>query len=333
MAEKRMLNNDQVAAHNLVPIKYNWAWELYKNGMANHWVAEEVSMAEDIKQWNATDVLTDHERHLIRRVMGFFSTAEGLVAGNLTLSVYRYCTNPETRQYVIRQALEEAVHSDCMLYIIQSLRLGEEETFGAYNDVPAIKNKDEFLMQYTNAVLDPTFSTATKEGAQTFLKSLIAFYIILEGISFYGGFAAIEAMRRQNKLPGLGQQFQYIARDESLHLAAGIYIINQIKEENPELWDAELQQWTIDTVKEFVELEKAYNREILPHGLVGFQSHQVDDYVEYIADRRLGKIDLPRQFHKKNPFPWMSESFDLQKEQNFFEGKVTDYSKAATLTW
>lgn len=161
----------------------------------------------------------------------------------------------------------------------------------------------------------------------------MGFYVILEGIFFYGGFAAIESMRRNNKMRGMGQQFQYISRDETIHLNFGIDLINGIKQENPEAWDEEMKSWVTDKVKRAVELESAYNKDILPTGLVGFKSDQVDQYIQYIADRRLERIGLPKQYYATNPFPWMSESFDLVKEQNFFEGRVVDYQKSSSLSW
>lgn len=329
---KRLINNDQVDAHQLMPLKYTWAWEHYLNGNANHWTPNEVPMSEDIKQWKGND-LSGSERLLVQRVMGFFSTAEGMVANNLCLSVYKYVTVPEARQYILRQALEEAIHSHTMLYIIESLGLDEAETFGMYVERESIADKDEFVMELTSDILREDFETHTLSGKKTFIKNLVGFYVILEGIFFYGGFAAIESMRRNNKMRGMGQQFQYISRDETIHLNFGIDLINGIKQENPEAWDEEMKSWVIDKVKRAVELESAYNKDILPTGLVGFKSDQVDQYIQYIADRRLERIGLPKQYYATNPFPWMSESFDLVKEQNFFEGRVVDYQKSSSLSW
>ena len=330
--DKKLINCSTVDVNQLMPLKYKWAWEHYLNGCANHWMPTEVSMAKDIEIWKSTK-LTESERLLIMRNLGFFSTAESLVANNITLAIYKHVTNPECRQYLLRQAFEEAIHTHTFHYIVESLNLDEGEIFNMYNEINSIHEKDAFEMEITNDILEENFSTNTKEGAQKFLENLIGFYIIMEGIFFYSGFAMILSLHRQNKMTGIGEQFQYILRDETTHLNFGIDLINGIKEENPELWSPEFQSYITEKIKKAVELEINYANDCLPKGVLGLSAPMFREYAQYIADRRLERIGLSTQYGSKNPFPWMSETIDLGKEKNFFETRVTEYQAAAALDW
>jgi ribonucleoside-diphosphate reductase beta chain len=329
---KRLINCHQVDVNQLMPLKYNWAWEHYINGCANHWMPTEVPMNKDIEIWRSGQ-LTDDERLVIMRNLGFFSTAESLVGNNLVLAIFKHITNAECRQYLLRQAFEEAVHTHTFLYVVESLGLDEGEVFNMYNEVPAIARKDSFEMELTREVLDPEFRTDTIEGMQALLKNLIGFYLIMEGIFFYTGFVMILSFHNRNLMKGIGEQFQYILRDETIHLNFGIDLINGIKAENPEIWTPEFRQQMINRVREAVELEIAYARDCLPKGVLGLNAGLFRDYVQYIADRRLERIQLPAQYGSSNPFPWMSETMDLSKEKNFFETRVTEYQSAGSLEW
>jgi ribonucleoside-diphosphate reductase beta chain len=203
----------------MLPIKYKWARQHYKNGVANNWTPEEIPMQKDVEQWKANDVLTENERHLIMWNLGFFSTAESLTANNIVLAMYRHVTNPECRQYMLRQAYEEAVHTDTFLYCCDSLSLDPDVVFDAYEKIPSIKAKDEFVVNLTKTILDPTFEINTTEDKQAFLLDVIGFNMIMEGIFFYAGFAMMLQLMRNNKMKGIGEQFQYILRDESIHIS------------------------------------------------------------------------------------------------------------------
>lgn len=330
--EKRLINCNTVDVNQLMPLKYKWAWEHYLNGCANNWLPTEVPMAKDIELWKSHSLSVD-ERRVIMRNLGFFSTAESLVGNNIVLAIFKHITNPEARQYLLRQAFEEAVHTHTFLYICESLGLDEGEVFNMYNEIPVIKGKDEFEMKLTADVLNEGFSTATFSGAQKFLENLIGYYLIMEGIFFYSGFVMILSFHRQNKMTGIGEQYQYILRDETIHLNFGIDLINGIKEENPELWTPAFQSHTTSLIEQAVELEIAYAEDCLPRGILGLKAPMFRDYVQHIADRRLERIGLKAIYGSKNPFPWMSETIDLFKEKNFFETRVTEYQTAANLTW
>lgn len=329
---KRLINCTTVDVNQLMPLKYEWAWEHYLNGCANHWMPNEVPMGADIATWKGNS-LTEDERLVILRNLGFFATAESLVANNLTLAIFRHVTNAECRQYLLRQAFEEAIHTHTFHYIVESLGLDEHEVFGMYREIPAIAAKDELEMELTADLLRSDFTTATFAGAQRFLENLVGYYVIMEGIFFYAGFAMILSFHRQNRMKGIGEQFQYILRDETVHLNFGIDLINGIASENPELWTAEFRERLVERIRAAVELEVAYAEDCLPRGVMGLNADLFRDYVQYIADRRLERIGLPRQYRSRNPFPWMSETIDLGKEKNFFESRVTEYRKGASLVW
>ncbi|MBI5272522.1 MAG: ribonucleotide-diphosphate reductase subunit beta [Chlamydiia bacterium] len=332
VSQKRLINCHAVDVNQLMPLKYKWAWEHYLNGCANTWMPSEVPMGKDIELWKS-DKLSEDERRVIMRTLGFFSTAESLVGNNIVLAIFRHITNPEARQYLLRQSFEEAVHTHTFLYIVESLTLDQGEVFNMYNEINSIHSKDHFEMQLTEEILKPNFSTATKEGAQKFLENLIGYYIIMEGIFFYSGFVMILSFLRQNKMVGIGEQFQYILRDETVHLNFGIDLVNGIKEENPSLWTPEFQKKITATIQEAVELEIFYAQDCLPRGILGLTAPMFRDYVQHIADRRLERIGLKAVYKSKNPFPWMSETIDLGKEKNFFETRVTEYQSSSNLVW
>ena len=258
-----------------------------------------------------------------------FRSSHGPYRDPLVLAIFKHVTNPECRQYLLRQSFEEAIHTHTFHYICESLNLDEREVFNMYHEVSSIRNKDEFEMRLTEDIMQEGFSTDTTEGVQTFLKNLIGFYVIMEGIFFYSGFVMILSFHRGNRMTGIGEQFQYIMRDETIHMNFGLDLINGIKAENPEAWTPEFQQEINGLIEEAVELEVAYAQDCLPRGILGLNAGQFREYVQHITDRRLERIGLPARYSSKNPFPWMSETMDLSKESNFFERRVTEYQKAA----
>jgi ribonucleoside-diphosphate reductase beta chain len=331
--DKAMINC-RADLNQLVPFKYDWAWQKYLDGCANHWMPQEVNMNADIALWKNPNGLTPDERLIVKRNLGFFSTADSLVANNLVLAVYRLVTNPECRQYILRQAFEEAIHTHAYQYCIESLSMDEGEIFNMYHEVPSVAKKASWGLKYTRELSDPSFTTGTKEKDQALLKNLIAFYCCLEGIFFYCGFTQILSMGRRNKMTGTSEQFQYILRDESMHLNFGIDMINQIKFENPDLWTDELKQAATQMILEATQLEIEYARDTMPRGVLGMNASMMEEYLQFIANRRLVQIGLPEQFvGAENPFPWMSEIMDLRKEKNFFETRVIEYQTGGALTW
>jgi ribonucleoside-diphosphate reductase beta chain len=331
--EKRMINC-RADLNQLVPFKYDWAWQKYLDGCANHWMPQEVNMNADIALWKGTDGLTDDERRIVMRNLGFFSTADSLVANNLVLAVYRLITNPECRQYILRQAFEEAIHTHAYQYCIESLGMDEGAIFNMYHEIPSVAKKAAWGLKYTRSISDPKFETGTVETDKELLRNLIAYYCVLEGIFFYCGFTQILSMGRRNKMTGVAEQFQYILRDESMHLNFGVDVINQIKLENPHLWTEEFKHEVTRMILEGTELEIAYARDTMPRGVLGMNAKMMEEYLHFIANRRLNQLGLPEQYPgAANPFPWMSEIMDLRKEKNFFETRVIEYQTGGALSW
>ena len=331
--EKRMINC-RADLNQLVPFKYDWAWQKYLDGCANHWMPQEVNMTADIALWKSVDGLTEDERRIVMRNLGFFSTADSLVANNLVLAVYRLITNPECRQYILRQAFEEAIHTHAYQYCIESLGMDEGEIFNMYHEIPSVAKKASWGLKYTRSISDPKFETGTPETDRQFLRNLIAYYCVLEGIFFYCGFTQILSMGRRNKMTGTAEQFQYILRDESMHLNFGIDVINQIKIENPHLWDAAMKEEATQMILQGTQLEIEYARDTMPRGVLGMNAAMMEDYLKFIANRRLTQIGLKEEYPgTNNPFPWMSEIMDLKKEKNFFETRVIEYQTGGALSW
>ncbi|KTC85733.1 MULTISPECIES: ribonucleotide-diphosphate reductase subunit beta [Legionella] len=332
--DDKQIINCRADLNQLVPFKYTWAWDKYLTACANHWMPNEINMSADVALWKDPNGLTEDERLIILRNLGFFSTADSLVANNLVLAVYRHITNPECRQYLLRQAFEEALHTHAYQYVIESLGLDEAAVFNMYREIPAVANKASWALPFTQSLGDPNFHTGTPENDQRLLRDLIAFFVVFEGIFFYVGFTQILSMGRRNKMVGTSEQFQYILRDESMHMNFGIDVINQIKIENPHLWTPAFKEEIIQLVKEGVELEYQYAKDTMPHGILGMNAEMFEEYIHFIANRRLNQIGLAEQYPgAENPFPWMSEMMDLKKEKNFFETRVIEYQAGGTLSW
>jgi ribonucleoside-diphosphate reductase beta chain len=332
-ADKRIING-KTDVNQLVPFKYKWAWEKYLATCANHWMPQEVNMTRDIALWKSPNGLTEDERRLVKRNLGFFVTADSLAANNIVLGTYRHITAPECRQFLLRQAFEEAIHTHAYQYITESLGLDEAEIFNAYNEVQSIRDKDQFLIPFIEAISDPLFKTGTHEADQTLLKSLIVFACLMEGLFFYVGFTQILALGRQNKMTGAAEQYQYILRDESMHCNFGIDLINQLKLENPDLWTPEFKAEIKALFLKAVELEYRYAEDTMPRGVLGMNASMFKGYLRYIANRRATQIGLETLFpNEENPFPWMSEMIDLKKERNFFETRVIEYQSGGALSW
>jgi ribonucleoside-diphosphate reductase beta chain len=333
VGNKRIINGT-TDVNQLVPFKYKWAWDKYLAACANHWMPQEVNMQRDIELWKNPNGLTDDERTIVKRNLGFFVTADSLAANNIVLGTYRQITAPECRQFLLRQAFEEAIHTHAYQYIVESLGLDESEIFNAYHEIPSIRDKDDFLIPFIDVLTNPAFKTGTLESDQKLLKSLIVFACIMEGLFFYVGFVQILALGRQNKMTGSAEQYQYILRDESMHCNFGIDLINTIKLENPHLWTDAFKEELIELFRRGVDLEYAYAEDTMPRGVLGLNATMFKEYLRFICNRRMQQIGLEQLFvGATNPFPWMSEMMDLKKEKNFFETRVTEYQTGGALAW
>lgn len=331
--KRKIINGGDADVMQLYPMRHTFAWDAYTVGNANHWLPTEISMQRDIEQWRSRDALTADERTAFETVLGFFTTADSIAANNVVLALYKHITSPECRMYLLRQGYEEAIHTHAYQYIVESLGMDESKIFNMYREIEAIYNKDNFILGFNDGIFDDNFKTGIFENDQKFLENLCVFSLILEGIFFYSSFAVMFGFQRQNKLTGSAEQIQYIMRDESQHLNFGINMINSIKEEQPELWTPEFQQHITDLVGRAVKLEYTFATEVFPRGIFGMNADGFKQYIEHIADRRLESVGLPLSYNVGNPFPWMSEAVDLNKEKNFFETRVTEYKTGGTLDW
>ena len=323
--DQKQMINCRADVNQLVPFKYDWAWQKYLDGSANHWMPQEINMTADVALWKDPNGLTEDERRIVMRNLGFFSTADSLVANNIVLSVYRHITNPECRQYLLRQALEEAIHTHAYQYVIESLGMDEGEIFNMYKEIPSVARKAAWALPFTESLADQNFKTGSLEDDKTLLRNLIAFYC---------GFTQILSMGNRNKMTGTAEQFQYILRDESMHVNFGIDMINQIKLENPQLWDEAMQTEARNMILQGTQLEIEYAHDTMPGGILGMNAESMSDYLRFIANRRLTQIGLEEEFpNATNPFPWMSEIMDLRKEKNFFETRVIEYQTGGALSW
>lgn len=332
----KLVGNTATDCNALLPLRFPIFREHWRTGMNNNWLPGTITMGEDIATWRkpegAEGALTAEERHMVLTNLSFFSPSESLIGNNVALALMKYVNDPAARQALWRLGFEESIHNETFMYIIESLGLDESQIYSAYQTNPVIEEKCHFLQEATSALAEERIDTSTKEGRKTFLKALIA-QMIMEGILFYSGFVMILNLYRLGKMKGIGEQYKYILRDESLHLEIIRTIFNQlVQNEWADDWDQEVKTFCIEKVKEAVELEIKYAEFCLPKGVLGLRSEMFIDYVQYLADRRLEFIGLEKLYGATNPFPWLSEMVDLTTETNFFEGRVTEYS-ASGLEW
>lgn len=330
-AEKRVINGRKSEAFNLLPLKYQWAYDLYKKMKANHWEPEDIPMQKDVEQWQSPYAVTDNERWVIRMGIGYFSAAEGIVGDNIQHVVRELVTAPELKLVLGRHAHEENIHADSLLYMISSLGINPHECEAMFEQIETVKKKNEFVTRISHA-LRRDLDLTQLENQRLLAKNIFVFGQCMEGMQFYGLFGMILSLYRQNKFPGIGQMFRYTLRDESNHIEVFRNLFMDLIEENKDIWTPEFKQELVDLMKEAVALEKAFIRDCLPVNTVGLTLDEFLGYIDYIADRRLVSCGLPPLTPGAiNPLPWLAEMMDIKKEQNFFEGKVTEYQKASSL--
>jgi len=326
-----LLTKNIAGVNRILPHKHKYAWDLFLKSCANNWMPTEISMQNDINQWKNNEI-TEDEKLLVKRCLGFFAGSESLVGNNLLLSAIKFLTDAACRQYILRQAFEESLHNLTVVYICDSLDLNIEEVFAAYENIPSIKAKDDFLMEITNDISRQDFDPHTKQGKQEILRNFLTYWIVCEGTFFFSGFAMLLALGRQNKLQGVSDQIKYTLRDESSHIAFGTYLINTLIEQNPSIWTKEIQEEFVEHIKKAVDLEIKYAYDVLPTGILGLNAEMFVDYMHYIGNRRLEAIGLDYRFPSDhNPFPWLGEVVDVQAMGNFFERRVREYQQSGSL--
>lgn len=330
MSESRISRDDKYMlgggdVNQLIPFKYDWAWDKFINGVTNNWVPTEIQMQNDIAQWRDPNALTQTERRIIYNALGFFSTADTIVNNNL-YDIARHVKNPEARMFINRQIYEESMHTYSYQFIIQSLGLAESEVFNQYRENLSMAIKDNWCFRFTKPLEEREIDV------KDLIRNLIAFYVVMEGIFFYCGFSSVLSLGRRGRMVGTAEQFQYILRDESQHLSFGIDLINTLIIENPEVWTADFQLEILELIEEGSVLETVYGYDINPEGCATITPRQNAQYMQHIASRRCEQLGLKSRLPPvANPFGWMAEAIDINKEKNFFETRVTDYQQGVDL--
>jgi ribonucleoside-diphosphate reductase beta chain len=331
LVAKRVINGRETMTFNLLPLKYHWAYDLYRKMKANHWEPEDIPMQKDIEQWRSQKALTDVDRWIVRMAIGYFSAAEGIVGDNVLHVVRESVTASELKLVLGRHAHEENIHADSLLYMISSLGINPHECEAMFEDIPTIRAKNAFVTNISQGLRRELDLTKTPDKQQL-AKDIFVFGQCMEGTQFYGLFGMVLSLYRQGKFPGIGQMFRYTLRDESNHIELFRHLFVSLVQENPEIWTESFRNELGGLMREAVRLEKAFIEDCLPVAGVGLNAAEFTLYIDYIADRRLEGVGLPPLNPGiKNPLPWLAELMDIQKEQNFFEGRVTEYQKASAL--
>ncbi len=329
---KRVINGRATMTFNLLPLKYQWAYEIYRKMKANHWEPEDIPMQRDIEQWRSESALTEIDRWILRMAVGYFSAAEGIVGDNIQHVVRELVTASEIKLVLGRHAHEENIHADSLLYMISSLGLNPHECEAMFEDIPTIKKKNEFVSRISKS-LRRDIDLTNPDNQRLLAKNIFVFGQCMEGTQFYGLFGMMLSLYRQGKFPGIGMMFRYTLRDESNHIEVFRNLFIALIQENHELWTVGFKQELTDLMKEAVLLEKEFIRDCLPVAALGLSSEEFESYIDYIADRRLEGVGLdPLHPGLVNPLPWLAELMDIRKEQNFFEGRVTEYQKSSSLS-
>ncbi|MDB6119694.1 MAG: Ribonucleoside-diphosphate reductase [Verrucomicrobiaceae bacterium] len=327
---KKVINGRKTMTFNLLPLRYQWAYDLYKIMKANHWEPEDIQMQKDVEQWRSRDI-TQNERWIIMMGIGYFSAAEGIVGDNIQHVVRELVTAPELKLVLGRHAHEENIHADSLLFMISSLGINPHECEAMFEQIPTIVKKNEWVTRHSYA-LRRDLDLTDPAHKRMLAKNIFVFGQCMEGTQFYGLFGMVLSLYRQNKFPGIGQMFRYTLRDESNHIEVFRNLFMDLIDENSEIWTQEFREELVETMREGVALEKEFIRDCLPTSAVGLSADEFEQYIDYIADRRLQDCGLPQlNPGVQNPLPWLAEMMDIKKETNFFEGKVTDYQKGAGL--
>lgn len=307
---------------SLHPIRYKWAYDLYNQAVRNTWFPHEITLKEDLDDFAK---MTDDERHAVKFLMAFFNPAELIVNRSLALGVYPYIKSPECHLYLAKQMWEEANHCVAFEYVLETFPFDREKIFDIHLHVPSMQAKEAYINKYMKRMTEDTLNIESVEGKKDFIRNLVATNIVMEGIWFYSGFMVALSFRQRNKLRNFGSMINWVIRDESLHLQFGINLIHNILEENNELLTEEFAEEIRNIVVEGVNLETSYNKDLFPNGILGLNADYVNQYVQYVADRRLEELGLAKYYNSTNPAKWMSAATDVFELVNFFEAQNTSY--------
>jgi ribonucleoside-diphosphate reductase beta chain len=307
---------------NLHPSQYPWARELYDQAVRNTWYPHEIVLREDLQDFEG---MTPDEQQAVRFILAFFNPAELIVNRSLALGVYPYLKSAECHLYLVKQMWEEANHCVAFEYVLETFPFDRDEIYSVHLETASMKKKEDFINKYMMRMTEQALAIETAEGKKDFIRNLVATNIVMEGIWFYSGFMVMLSFRQRNKLRNFGSMINWVIRDESLHLKFGINLILTILEENAELLTKEFADEIRNIVIEGVNLEVAYNKDLFPNGILGLNSEYVNQYVQYVADRRLEELGLAPYYNVSNPAKWMTTATDVYELVNFFESQNTNY--------
>lgn len=307
---------------SLHPIKYKWAYDLYMQAVRNTWFPHEITLKEDLDDWKN---MTEDERHAVEFLMAFFNPAELIVNRSIALGIYPYLKSPECHLYLAKQMWEEANHCVSFEYVLETFPFDREKVFGLHLDVPSMKAKEDYINHYMRRMTEVSLDIGTTEGKKDFIRNLVATNIVMEGIWFYSGFMVVLSFRQRKQLRNFGSMINWVLRDESLHLKFGMNLIHNVLEENQDLLTPEFADDIRNIIIEGVNKEVDYNKDLFPNGILGLNADYVNQYVKYVADRRLEELGFQKYYNVTNPAKWMSAATDVYELVNFFEAQNTSY--------
>ena len=327
---RKVINGQDDGLMQVHPLKHPWADEFFKTMLINTWMPQEVQMGKDVEMWNS-GVLTDQERQVFKRSLAFVSNLDGIQTNNLVNNMMRQITSPEVALVMVRQAFEEALHVHSYATMVEALGMDPNEIYGMYKQDMGLYKKNRYVLQAVSKISSPTFTTGTFEADQDYLEACVG-NVILEGIYFYSAFLNFYVLKRNNKMPGSAERIQFINRDEDMHLKVFIKVVQEIKNEQPELWTPEFQERMRLNVIGAVEHETAWGVSCIGAGILGLTPDNLKEYLQFVGDFRLQQIGLQKEWGSKNPFPWIDEyTQGSMMEVNFFEGTVKEYQVGGSL--
>ncbi|MGK5739320.1 ribonucleotide-diphosphate reductase subunit beta [Micromonospora sp. URMC 103] len=312
----------------LRPMRYPQFFDRFKDAIKNTWTVEEVDLHSDLADLAR---LSPAEQHLVSRLVAFFATGDTIVANNLVLNLYQHVNSPEGRLYLSRQLFEEAVHVQFYLNLLDTYVPNEKERFEAFaavENIPSIARKAEFCFKWIDSVF-ALRELRTREDRRAFLLNLICFAACIEGLFFYGAFAYVYFLRSRGVLHGLASGTNWVFRDESMHMAFAFDVVDTVRAEEPDLFDADMAAQVRDMLAEAVECEVQFAADLLEQGVSGMSLADMREYLQHVADRRLAMLGIEPMYGSRNPFAFM-ELQDVQELSNFFERRVSAYQVGVT---
>lgn len=313
----------------LRPMKYPVFYEMYKNGIKNTWTVDEVDFSTDLVDLNQK--MKPSEKHLINRLVAFFATGDSIVGNNLVLNLYKHVNSPEGRLYLSRQLYEEALHVQFYLTLLDTYIPDPEErakAFAAIDNIPSIKQKAQFCFKWIDSI-NNLHELKTIEDRRKFILNMVCFATCIEGLFFFAAFAYVYFLRSKGLLAGLATGTNWVFRDESMHMAFALEVINTARKEEPALFNDQMNDMVIQMIEDAIECEMGFAKDILEHGIAGLSLKDMRQYLEFVADQRLESLHIPARYNVKNPFPFM-ELQDMQELANFFERRVSAYQVGVT---